>query len=334
MDLRFDHKEMLHLIWLAPLLGAVYLWGFSKKRQALARFATLNLLPALIPSISHNRQRVRALLVLIACALLAMAMSGPRWGMYFRDVHRRGIDIVFALDVSRSMLAEDILPNRLERAKLEIKDMIQVLPGDRIGLVTFAGSSTKTCPLTNNYGAFRLSLDDVTTRSTTRGGTNLGDAIRFAADCFTDKVKDHKAIILITDGGETEESYAVEAALKVYEEHGIRVFTVGFGDISEGARIPVTQNGRRVYLQFEDQEVWAKLDPSLLQSIAAAGDGGYFHNTDFRAIHDYVQKKVQKQTHETEQKEVRYARFQLFAWAAFLLLMLETLLSDRKANRT
>jgi Ca-activated chloride channel family protein len=208
-----------------------------------------------------------------------------------------------------------------------------VIPGDRVGLVTFAGSATKSCPLTNNYGAFRLALDDVTTRSTARGGTNLGDAIRFAADdCFTDEVRDHKAIILITDGGETEESYAKEASQLAFEERGIRVFTVGLGELGEGARIPITRNGQRTYLQFEDQVIWSKLDPALLQSMAAVADGGYFHNTDFREIYDDVQRKVLDRTFETEQREMQHARFHWFAWPAFVLLMLESLLTDRKAG--
>lgn len=331
--LSFDHPALLNLLWVVPGLVALYLWGFAKKRRALERFATVNLLPALVPAVSVGRQRAKAGLVLLAVTLVVMGLTGPRWGTHYEQVPRRGIDILFVLDVSNSMLARDVAPNRLERAKLDIKDLLEVLPGDRVGLVTFSGESTRTCPLTINYGAFRLALDAVDTRSAPRGGTNIGDAVRLAANSFTDKVKDHKAIVVISDGDETDESYAVQAAQNAYEEKGIRVFAVGFGDMTVGARIPVTRDGQRVYLKYEDQEVWTKLAPSLLQAMAAVADGGYFTNTDFREIYDHLRLKVQSRTFETTRKEMRYARFHWFAAAALALLMVETLMTDRKVTQ-
>ncbi len=332
-DFSFDHPKLLHLLWALPVLGGLYVWGFAKKRQALERFATLNLVGTLIPAVSIGRQRFKAMLTIIAAGSLVMAMTGPRWGTHFQDIPSRGIDIMFVLDVSNSMLAEDVVPNRLERAKLDIKDMLEVLPGDRVGLVTFAGKSTRSCPLTINYGSFRLALDAVDTRSTPRGGTNIGDAIRDAVGGFTDKVKDHKAIIVISDGGETDESYAVEAAQQAFEQRGIRVFTVGFGDMSEGARIPIVRDGQRVYMQFQEQEVWSKLDPTLLQSMAAVADGGYFSNTDFREIYDRIRPKVAAREFESVRREMKFARFHWFAGMALVLLVLETLLTDRKGVR-
>jgi len=333
MALSFDHPGLLNLLWVAPVLAAFYVWGFSRKRAALQRFATANLLGTLVPAISIGRQRFKAVLVVSAAVLIALAISGPRWGAHFEELPRRGIDIMFVLDVSNSMLAEDVAPNRLERAKLDIKDMLEVLPGDRVGLVTFSGESSRTCPLTINYGAFRLALDAVDTRSAPRGGTNIGDAIRVAADSFTDKTKDHKAIVLISDGGETDESYAAEAAQNVFEQKGVRVFTVGFGDMVDGGRIPVVKNGKRVYLTFDNQEVWTKLEPALLQSMAVVADGGYFTNTDFREIYEHIKSKVQSRVFETSRRELHYARFQWFAGIALALLLWETLLIDRKEAR-
>lgn len=327
----FDHPQMLHLSWALPVLGAVYVWGFAMKRQALERFATLNLLKVLVPSVSVVRQKVKAIIVLLAAGLMIFAMAGPRWGTHYQDVPSKGVDILFVLDVSNSMLAEDVVPNRLERAKLDIRDMLEVLPGDRVGLITFAGKSSLTCPLTVDYGSFRIALDAVTTRSAPRGGTNIGDAVRHAADSFTDKLKDHKAIVIVSDGGETDESYSVEAARKVFEERGIRVFSVGFGDMVEGGRIPIIKNGRRVYLQHDNQEVWTKLEPSLLQSMAAVADGGYFANTDFREIYDKIRSKVAPREFQTTRREMKYARFHWFAGMALMFLMIETVMSDRKA---
>ncbi len=330
MDLGFDHAEWLHLLWAVPLLGLVYAWGFSRNRAALGRFATANLMGFLVPSISMGRRRIKAGLVLGALAMVVMGMTGPRWGMHYEEVQRRGIDLFFVLDVSNSMLAEDLAPNRLERAKLDIKDMLDVLPGDRVGLITFSGESSLTCPLTINYGAFRLGLDAVDTRSAPLGGTNIGDAVRMAVGSFTDKAKEHKAIIVMSDGEETDDSYAVEAAQKAFEERGVRVFTVGYGDSVQGGRIPVVSGGQRTYLKFEGQEVWTKLQPGLLQSMAAVADGGYFSNADFAEVYEHVQNKVTRRTFESTRKEMRYPRFHWFAGAAIALLMLETLVTDRK----
>ncbi|MCH7526391.1 MAG: VWA domain-containing protein [Planctomycetes bacterium] len=332
MDLAFDHLAMFHLLWAVPVLGFVYWWGFARNRRALGRFATLNLLRTLIPSVSIGRRRFKAVMVLSAVAMLVVALSGPRWGTHWEEVQRRGIDIIFVLDVSNSMLAEDDKPNRLERAKLDIKDMLEVLPGDRVGLVAYAGKSALVCPLTVNYGSFRLALEEVGTYSAQRGGTNIGDAVRHAMECFVDKVKDHKAIIILSDGGEEDESYATEAAQKAFEERGIRVFTVGYGDMVEGGRIPVIRDGQRVYMQFEGQEVWTKLNPSTLQAMAAVADGGFFTNTDFREVYERIVPKVASREFEVTRKEMRYARFHWFAALALTLLMIDTLITDRKAS--
>ncbi|NOT01654.1 MAG: VWA domain-containing protein [Phycisphaerales bacterium] len=332
MGLSFDHPGLLHLLWAVPALTGVYMWGSARRRAALARFATVNLIGALVPSVSAGKRHLKMALVLGATALVVLAVTGPRWGSHFEEVERRGVDIMFVLDVSNSMLAEDVAPNRLERAKLDIKDMVEVLEGDRVGLVTFAGESSRTCPLTINYGAFRLALDAVDTRAAPRGGTNIGDAIRDAARSFTDEVKDHKAIVLISDGGETDESYAVEAAQNSFEERGIRVFSVGYGDRVQGGRIPVTKNGQRVYVTHQGQEVWTKLEPETLQSVAAVADGGYFTNTDFRDIHEHVKAKVDAQSYETARKQMKYPRFHWFAGAALALLMMEMMITDRKGG--
>jgi Ca-activated chloride channel family protein len=329
--LSFDNPKMLQMLWGLPVLAAFYKWAFAKKRRAMERFATLNLLNTLVPSVSVVRRQVKAALTLAAAGTLVVAMAGPRWGTHYEYVPLRGIDIMFVLDVSNSMLAEDVVPNRLQRARLDIKEMLEVLPGDRVGLVTFAGTSTLRCPLTINYGSFGLALEAVDTRSTPRGGTNIGDAVRHAADSLSDKVMDHKAIIVISDGGETDESYAVEASRKVFEERGIRVFTVGLGDMTEGARIPVTRDGQRAYLEYQGREIWTKLQPALLQSMARAADAMYFSNPDFRAVYDRIRSEVLPREFRSTRRETRYARFHWFASMALLLLTVETLMTDRKA---
>lgn len=336
MDIQFDNEPAIHLFWVIPLLAGVYFYGLSRKHAALARFASANLFACVTSGVSFARQKIKACLVLVALACLILALIGPRWGVHFEDVQRRGIDIMFCLDVSRSMLAEDVVPNRLERAKQYIRDVVEQLSGDRVGLLTFAGSGVVQCPLTIDYGTFRMVLSDVGIRSSARGGTLIGDAVRTAADSFADKIKKYKAIILITDG-EDQESYPVQAASTAFSEKGIRVYTIGIGDLDEGARIPTTRNGQRTYLQYDGQEVWSKLDTRTLEEMALAGGGAYIpagtSQVDMGQI--YQQKIATAELREFETTRIkRYdAQYQWFAGLAFVLLMMESLMTDRKQTK-
>lgn len=317
------------------VLGLIFGYGFAGKSRALRRFATGNLLDRLLPYVSHRRQRFKALLVLLAAASLAVACAGPKWGEQYVVMPRKGIDLMVVLDVSKSMLAEDIAPNRLDRAKEELKGLVAQLPGDRIGLVTFAGTPVLTCPLTINYGALRMILDEVDVRSAPRGGTQIGNAVRLAAASFVDRVKDHKALLVITDG-EDHESYPVDAARAAWEDHGIRVFTVGFGDAGRGARIPVEDGAGRKYMVYDGQEVWSKLDPRTLQEMAVVGGGAYFGvgtaDADFKEVYEQINAKVRERELEVAQKQVLIPRFQWFAGLALALLVLETVMTDRRSR--
>ena len=333
MDIQFDNRYAIHLFWAIPLLAAVYIYGFHRKRRALQAFATGHLISHLAYNASVTRQRIRAGLVLAAVASVVMALTGPRWGVHFEDVRRRGIDIIFCLGVSRSMLAEDVAPNRLERAKQYIRDVVERLSGDRVGLVTFAGAGVLQCPLTIDYGTFRMVLGDVGIRSSARGGTLIGDAVRLAADSFADNIKKYKAVVVITDG-EDQESFPVEAAATAFNEKGIRIYAIGIGDLNEGSRIPITKDGRRVYLQYDGQEVWSKLDTKTLAQMALAGGGAYIpagtSQVDMGQI--YEQKIATADLREFEATQIkRYdVQYQWFAGLAFVLLMLESLMTERK----
>lgn len=336
MDFVFDNRWAIHLFWLVPVMLVVYLHGAYRRRRALARFATLALLPHLVPDLSLARRWIRAGLVLAAITAGVFALTGPRWGVHYEDVQRKGIDIIFCLDVSRSMLAEDVSPNRLQRAKQYIKDVVEQLHGDRVGLVVFAGTPVLMCPLTVDYGTLRMVLDDVGIQSSARGGTLIGDAVRLAADSFADEIKKYKAIILITDG-EDQESYPVEAAANAYIEKGIRVSTVGIGDLNEGGRIPITQGGRKVYLQHDGQEVWSKMGTQTLAKMADSGGGAYIpagtSQVDMGQV--YAQKIATTELRELEAARIkRYdAQYQWFAGLAFVLLMTESLMTDRKRRQ-
>lgn len=333
MDVKFDNLNSLHLLWVVAGLVAVVIYGAHRHGRLLHRLASGNLIEHLTAQVSRPRQRVRWVLLLVAMVMLVLAAIGPRWGVTYEEVPRRGIDIMFVLDVSRSMLAEDVKPNRLERSKQMIEDVLQALGGDRVGLVTFAGTSVLNCPLTINYSALRMTLDEIGPLVQTRGGTLIGDAIRLAAESFVDQVKQYKAIVVITDG-EDQESYPVEAARKVFTDRGIRVYTVGLGDTGEGSRIPTEKEGQKLYLQHQGQEVWSKMNPATLREIALAGGGAYVpvgtSNVDLGQVYREKIAPAELRDFEAARIERYNVQFQWFAGASLLLVLVSTLLSERR----
>ena len=332
-DIRFDHIGYIHLMWLVPLLAGVFWYGFWRKQQGLRIFASANLLRSLVPEVSTARQHVKAGILLLGVALIALALTSPRWGVHYEEVHRKGVDIVIALDVSRSMLAEDIAPNRLERAKLAIGDLLEKLEGDRIGLVTFAGNAVRKCPLTVNYGSFKLSLAEVDTYAAPTGGTKLGVAVRKAKECFVDRVKDHKAIIVLSDGEELQTDYPADAARAAYDENGILVCTVGIGDVREGGRIPIETDGRRTFLKYDGEEVWSKMNPAILQEMAVSGGGMYLPaetDIDLVKVYDWIRQSLDVVELDSTMTERYHARYQWPLAIALLLVLAEVLMTDRQ----
>jgi Ca-activated chloride channel family protein len=333
MDVRFNHLESLHWLWLVAGLAAVMIGGFAVRRRDLRRFASAPVLARLLPRTSFGRQYVGAALVGLALVALVAALIDPRWGVTYRQVQQRGIDLVVILDVSRSMLAEDARPNRLARAKQYIADLVDRLGGDRVALITAAGKAELACPLTVDHGAFALSLAEAGPDTAPRGGSLLGDALRMAQEVFTDEVPDHKAVILFSDG-EDHGSYPVEAAKKLHEALSVPVYTVGIGDADEGARIPIEVDGQRVYLTYEGQEVWSKLNAPLLRDIALATGGAYVPvgtgTVDMGAI--YAERIEPIAGRELDAAEVKRhnPQYQWFAGLALLLLVAESVAGDRK----
>jgi len=334
-SVRFEQLAYLHALWAVAALLGVMLLGSSRRRAALRRFADVHLLPFLAPDVSPLRRGIKSALVLTALVGIVLALIDPRWGLYFEDVKRRGNDVIFVLDVSRSMLAEDASPNRLERAKQYIRDVLEGLGGDRVGLVTFAGEAALQCPLTIDYGAMRMVLDEVDTRSGTRGGSLLGDAVRRAADSFADELRGHKSLIVLSDG-EDMDSYPVEAAREIYEKRGIRVYTVGLGDSATGARIPVTSGGPKTYLEHEGQQVWSRMNPAILEQMALAAGGAFIPagTSMFDLAGYYNEKIVTADQREFEARQVQryHVQFLWFAAPALLLLLIESILSTRRSG--
>jgi Ca-activated chloride channel family protein len=336
MDFRVQHLEALHWLWVVGAMLILIVAGFQFRRRARDRLADASLHDRLMPQAGRGRRIVRAVLVPAAALMLVIAALDVRWGVRYEPVQQRGIDIMIVLDTSRSMLAEDARPSRMERARQCIGDLVSRLAGDRVGLVTFAGHPALRCPLTVDYGAFLLSLETVTTESAARGGSLLGDALRLAGDSFTDDLPEYKAIIVFTDG-EDHGSYPLEAARKLAQERSLPIYTVGIGDSDEGARIPVETDGQRVYLKYEGEEVWSKLDSALLRDVALATGGAYVPvgtgTVDMgRVWEDRIEPAAQREFESTFVK--RYAaRYQWFAALALILLLVESYMSDRRPLR-
>lgn len=330
----FDDLRYLNLLWAVLLVATVGAYGVWQRRRALRMFASANLLSRLTAPAGWTRPLVRLVLVVLCLTCLVAAIIGPRWGEREQTVVRRGIDVMVLLDVSRSMLARDIAPNRLERAKLSIRDdLLPVLGGDRIGLITFAGVPTLKCPLTHDYGFFRIALEDVTTKSSPRGGTLIGDAIRKAAETFDDSLDTHKVVILITDG-EDHESYPREAAVNLWNDLKVPIVTVALGDEREGARIPIRTEQGVEYLQYEDKPVWSRANFDDLRRIARVSNLNAFvpvgtRNFDLGQIYrERIVPAIEYKEREETERVPLPSQYHAFAVAALVLLVIDSFLRD------
>ncbi|MGV8075100.1 MAG: VWA domain-containing protein [Syntrophobacteraceae bacterium] len=334
-SIRFENPEMLQLLWLVPVLLCIAFYRFKKKDQALAGFAETALLERLNRTVSRARQWWKVVLVAAGSCLIVISLARPAWNPRPEKVEAKGRDIVFVLDVSRSMMAEDLKPNRLERAKLAMRDLVDKLEGDRVALVAFAGTSIVKCPLTLDYGFFRLMLDDTGPENMSRGGTLIGDALRKTVDeIYSDRLKCFKDIILITDG-EDQDSFPVEAA-KEAGERGIRLIAIGLGDEGEGQRIPVLNDkGERSFLRHGGREVWTRLDADTLRKMAASTPGGKYLNVatgtfDLGAIYRDLMVDEEKRSLESMKINRYEEKFQIFLGAAILFILAEMAISERK----
>ena len=332
--IRFAHNEYFYLFLLIPVFIALY-WAWSAwRKKALKRFGDLKVIKPLMPSYSGSKPLVKFILLILAFAFFVVGLADPQVGAKLEKVKREGIDIYIVLDVSNSMLAEDIRPNRLERAKMAISSLVDRLQGDRIGIIVFAGHAYKQLPLTTDYSAAKLFLSAVDTKIVPTQGTAIGEAINMAVESFDDS-KNNKAIIVITDG-ENHEDDAVQAA-KAAAEKGIKVFTIGMG-LPEGAPIPIyDRNGNRIGFKKDrsGKTVVTKLNEDMLRRIAAAGNGSYVRasnaTTGLKKILNDI-NKIQKKEIETRQFTDYEDRFQFFLAITLLLLIVELLISDRKSK--
>lgn len=331
------HLPILHGLWLLPVFCALFAYAAWKRHLALQAFTGTVLLDKLTATYSRKKRLLKHLLFLLAVLFLILAMARPAWNPVPQTVRREGRDVIFLLDVSRSMLADDLKPNRLERAKLAIDDCIEVLQGDRVALAVFAGNTVVRCPLTQDYGFFRMMLADVSTDTVSRGGTLIGDALRkVARDIFDQQDRQYKDIVLITDG-EDHESFPLEAA-KAIGEAGIRLIAVGLGD-ETGTPIVITdESGRRDVLKYKGEVVRSRLDSDALRAMVNATPGGRYlpvatGNIELDKVYQNLIATAEKREIESQTLERFEEKFQIFLALCLICLALESVLSERKSLR-
>ncbi|MBU4235997.1 MAG: VWA domain-containing protein, partial [Proteobacteria bacterium] len=301
----------------------------------MENFATAHLLGRLTRNVSSRRRLLKKGLWLLALFFCFLALARPQYGLKWVEVKRKGIDILFALDTSKSMLTEDIRPNRLERAKLAIMDFVNQLEGDRVGLLPFSGSAFLMCPLTIDYNAFEASLTTVNTATIPRGGTDLERAIGLAESSLVNNAN-HKILVLLTDG-ENLEGDALAAAIKA-AQNGMTIFTVGVGT-TQGELIPLSSGGQGNFVKDESGKfITSKLDERALTAIAEAAGGLYVplgkNGEGLQRIYQQKLSLIPKKELAEKQHKEPMERFNWPLGAAIVLLMVEFMISGRKSERS
>ena len=326
---RFGEPTYLYLLLLLPFLAAFYLYSNYKRRKNIRRFGDPTLLAQLMPDVSKYRPDVKFWIIFVAIGLFSVLLARPQFGSKLETVKRKGGEGIIALDISNSMLAQDVQPSRLEKAKRLISRLVDELDNDKVGMIVFAGDAFTQLPITSDYISAKMFLESINPSLISKKGTAIGEAINLAARSFTPQEGVGRAIIVITDG-ENHEGGAVEAA-KAAAEKGIQVSVLGVG-MPDGAPIPVegTNDYRR---DREGNVIVTRLNEAMCQEIAKEGKGIYVRvdnsNSAQRAINQEVNKMAKSDVESKVYTEFN-EQFQAIAWVILLLLLAEILILDRK----
>ncbi|MCD6332138.1 MAG: VWA domain-containing protein [Bacteroidales bacterium] len=329
---RFEDEKYLLLLLALPVIYFVMLWIHYRYLKRMKNWGDFSLIIRLMPGASNFRFHLKTILILLAIASAVIALARPQFGSKLTEVKRKGIEIMIALDVSNSMMAEDIQPNRLENAKLAISRLIDRLENDKIGLIVFAGDAYIQLPITTDYNAAKLFLASVNTDIVPRQGTSIGSAIRLALRSFSPESDKSRTIIVITDG-ENHEEGAIQAAASAAEQ-GVKVHTIGMGS-PKGVPIPVVlPGGQRNYrTDHEGNVIISKLNEQLLRQIAAETGGIYVRannaRTGLKTIIDEM-NKLEKQEIKAQVYAEYDEQFPYFAGLALFLILLDVTVLNRK----
>lgn len=331
---RFEHTYLLYLLALVPLLWLLFILARNKRKKSIAAFGDDELVKQLMPDVSLTRPLWKFVLTSFGTAALVLGIANPQIGSKYEEVKREGFELIIALDISNSMMAEDLEPNRLERAKQAISKLIDQLKTDKIGIIVFAGQAYVQLPLTTDYAAAKLFLSTVSTDIVPTQGTAVGSAIDLAIKSFGEKQDKNRAIIIITDG-ENHEDDAIQQATTAVES-GITVHTIGVGS-PDGTPIPVYINGKKSGFRKDNQgnTVVTKLNETMLQQVAAAGKGVYIRGNNLssgmKTLLEEI-NKMEKKEFDSKMFTDYEDRFQYLLAAALLFLLVELLLPERKSR--
>ncbi len=330
---RFANIEYLYALGFLPLFWLVYVLVRSWRRRTIRRIGDPQLVEQLMEGVARSRPGIKLFLFSLAWTFLVLGLARPQLGAKLEAVKKKGVEVIVALDVSNSMLAEDIQPSRLERAKKAISKMVDRMENDRVGLIVFAGDAYVQIPVTSDYQAVKMFLPTIGPSTVPKQGTAIASAIDLAAKSFSPGTDRSRALIIITDG-ENHEADPVAAARKAHEE-GITIHTIGIGKPS-GAPIPLTVNGQRTFLKDRNgHTVITRLDEPLLRKIAMAGGGIYVRASNASMGLSKIYNKI-KGMDQKEMKEKNFSEYNdLFQYAiglALLFLILEWMISERKSR--
>ena len=331
--LRFEHKEFLFLLLFIPIIIAIYFYVQYHTHQQLKKIGNVDLIKRLMPNRNEKKSWIKFILFNLILCLLILALAQPQMGTKMEKVERKGIDVMIALDVSNSMLSQDIAPSRLEKSKLLIQSLLKKLDGDRVGLVIFAGNAYLQMTLTVDYSSLMLYLKAINTQSVPTQGTVITDALEKSENAFNQTDKKHKAIIVITDGEDHEEN-AIDKAEELASD-GTKVFTIGVGTPS-GGTIPIyDQFGKIIDTKKDEngQAIITKTNANMLQALAKAGNGNYYTLDNTKQVADFLSKDISKIETKTINDKVFtdfVEQFQYFLALAFFLFLLDIFITYRK----
>ncbi len=332
---RFAHPEYLYLMYALPAVLIVFFFLLRRQKSNLKNFANTKLHSVLVPKHSRVKSWMKLILILIAFAFLIIAAANPQVGMRLEEVKQTGIDVFILLDVSLSMSAEDIKPNRLEKAKYQISSLIKKLRGDRIGLIIFSGEAYVQIPLTSDYSAANLFLSAVDFKSVPQPGTAIASAINLAIKSFDFNASTQKVIVVITDG-EDHEGDVMEAVNDAVSKD-LKIYTIGLGT-PEGVPIPIYNNQKEVIGFKKDKSgttILTKLNEVVLKEIAVKGNGKYYRGTNYEDYLDQIFNElssIEKTEFGTKKVTDYEDRFYYFLAPAILLLFLEFFITESKSK--
>lgn len=326
---RFADPTYLYTLIILPFLAIFYFYSNYRRRKNIRKYGDPELIESLMPEVSKYRPDVKFWIVLITLGLIIVMISRPQFGSKMETVKRGGVEVVIALDISNSMLAQDVIPSRLDKSKKLVSRMVDEFTNDKIGLIVFAGDAFTQLPITSDYISAKMFLESISPALISSQGTNIGGAIRLAIRSFTPQEGVGRAIVVITDG-ENHEGGAIEAA-KEAAEKGIKVYVLGVGS-PEGSPIPI--RGSNDFRKNKDGNVIVtRLNEEMCQEIAKAGNGGYIRVDNSNSVQRALQKEIEKlakadveSTIYTEFDE----QFQVIAWVIFFLLLIEMLILEKK----